>query len=40
MCLQIMGLFLAYVTLMCIILFAHALIWFLIAVLRLLITFL
>jgi hypothetical protein len=40
MCLQIMGLILAYVTLTCIILFAHALVWFLTAVLQLLITFL
>jgi hypothetical protein len=37
MCLQIMGLILAYVALMCIILFAHALVWFLMAVLWLLI---
>jgi len=35
-----MGLILAYITLMCIILFAHALVWFLKAVLWLLITFL
>ena len=40
MCLQITGLILAYIALTCIILFAHALIWFLTAVLRLLITFL
>jgi hypothetical protein len=40
MCLQITGLILAYVALTCIILFAHALVWFLMAVLRLLITFL
>ena len=40
MCLQITGLILAYVALTCIILFAHALVWFLTAVLRLLITFL
>jgi hypothetical protein len=39
MCLQITGLILAYVALTCIILFAHALVWFLMAVLRLLITF-
>ena len=40
MCLQITGLILAYVALTCIILFAHALVWFLTAVPRLLITFL
>ena len=40
MCLQIMGLILAYIALMCIILFAYILVWFLMAVLRLLITFL
>ena len=40
MCLQITGLILAYITLTCIILFAHAIVWFLIAVLQLLITFL
>ena len=40
MCLQIMGLILAYITLMCIIPFAHALVWFLMAVPRLLIMFL
>jgi len=40
MCLQIMGLILAYIALTCIILFAHALVWFLMAVPRLLITFL
>jgi hypothetical protein len=40
MCLQIMGFIFAYVALMCIILFAHALVWFLTAVPRLLITFL
>jgi hypothetical protein len=40
MCLQITGLILAYVALMCIILFAHVLVWFLMAVLQLLITFL
>jgi hypothetical protein len=39
-CLQIMGFILAYVALTCIILFAHALVWFLIAVPRLLIMFL
>jgi hypothetical protein len=40
MCLQVMGLILAYVALTCIILFAHALVWFLMAVLWLFITFL
>jgi len=40
MCLQITGLILAYVALICIILFAHALVWFLMAMLQLLITFL
>jgi hypothetical protein len=40
MCLQITGLILAYVTLTCIILFAHAPVWFLTAVPWLLITFL
>jgi hypothetical protein len=40
MCLQIMGLILAYIALTCIILLAHVLIWFLTAVLQLLITFL
>jgi hypothetical protein len=40
MCLQIMGFILAYVALTCIILFAHALVWFLMAVPRLLIMFL
>jgi hypothetical protein len=40
MCLQIMGLILAYIALTCIILFAHALVWFLTAVPWLLITFL
>jgi hypothetical protein len=40
MCLQIMGLILAYIALTCIIIFAHVLVWFLMAVLRLLITFL
>jgi hypothetical protein len=40
MCLQIMGLILAYIALTCIILFAHVLVWFLTAVLWLLITFL
>jgi hypothetical protein len=40
MCLQITELILAYITLTCIILFAHVLIWFLTAVLQLLITFL
>jgi len=39
MCLQIMELILAYVALTCIILFAHALVWFLMAVPWLLITF-
>ena len=40
MCLQITGFIFAYVALTCIILFAHALVWFLIAVPRLLIMFL
>ena len=40
MCLQITGLILAYVALTCIILFVHALVWFLTAVPQLLITFL
>jgi len=40
MCLQITGLILAYIALICIILFAHALVWFLMAVPWLLITFL
>jgi hypothetical protein len=40
MCLQITGLILTYVALMCFILFAHALVWFLMAVPRLLIMFL
>ena len=40
MCLQITGLILAYVALTCIILFAHVLVWFLMAVPRLPITFL
>jgi hypothetical protein len=40
MFLQITGLILAYVALMGIILFTHALVWFLTAVPRLLITFL
>jgi hypothetical protein len=40
MCLQVTGLILAYIALTCIILFAHALVWFLTAVPRLLITFL
>ena len=40
MCLQITELILTYIALMCIILFAHALVWFLTAMLRLLITFL
>jgi hypothetical protein len=40
MCLQITGLILAYVALTCIILFTHALVWFLTAVPWLLITFL
>jgi hypothetical protein len=40
MCLQITGFIFAYVALTCIILFAHILIWFLMAVPRLLITFL
>jgi hypothetical protein len=39
MCFQITGFVLAYVALTCIILFAHALVWFLTAVPRLLITF-
>jgi hypothetical protein len=40
MCLQIMGLILAYIALTCIILFAHVLVWFLMAMPQLLITFL
>jgi hypothetical protein len=40
MCLQITGLILTYVALMCIILFTHALVWFLMAVPQLLIMFL
>jgi len=40
MCLQVTGFIFTYVALMCIILFAHALVWFLMAVPWLLITFL
>jgi hypothetical protein len=40
MCLQITGLILAYVTLTCIVLFTYALVWFLMAMPQLLITFL
>jgi len=40
MCLQITELILTYVALICIVLFAHVFIWLLMAVLRLLITFL
>jgi hypothetical protein len=40
MCLQITELILAYITLTCIILIAYALVWFLTAVLRILIMFL
>jgi hypothetical protein len=40
MCLQVTGLILAYIALTCIILFIHILVWFLMAVPWLLITFL